>query len=84
MTGMLGSFARARRATHRQDAHHGDFGQRKRRFQPRFLHARAADADEAHLLAGDLAQRVDQLGAERVAGGLAGDQRDLQTHADHP
>ena len=64
-------------AQHLGQAHHGQFLGRPPRLQPRRHHARAADAGAAH--AGQArAQRLDQAGAEQVAGRFAGHQHDAR------
>ena len=58
-------------------AHHRQFAGVKPRIQSGRTHARTADAGEAGLGMA-LAQLCDQSGAERIAGGLAGHQRDTR------
>ena len=50
----------------------------EQRLQPQRLQMAAADADQADVAAGRRPQRRDDVGAEQVAGFLAGDHRDFQ------
>ena len=74
----LGDTAQQARGMRQHLGEPGDrqLGQRHQRVQARFAHLLAADARDAQPLAGALAQRADQSGAERVSGGLAGDDED--------